>query len=203
MWGYVTFLLVIVLLFLGRKVERTLELAQWFMIAWIFIFLLFVDIFLVSADTWGRTIGGLFQFGSVPAGADWVLLGAFAAYSGAGGVINGFVTNWFRDKGFGMGSTVGYIPGAIGGEKRELKPTGSVFKPSEKNMANWKAWYRYVDADQYWLWAGGALIGMLLTVTLTVHFVPKGTPVSGMAIAAFQASRPTPWRRWPARSSGL
>ncbi len=187
MWGYVTFLLVIVLLFLGRKVERTLELAQWFMVAWIFIYLLFVDIFLVSADTWGKTIGGLFQFGSVPSGADWVLLGAFAAYSGAGGVINGFVTNWFRDKGFGMGSTVGYIPGAIGGEKTELKPTGSVFKPTEKNLANWKAWYRYIDADQYWLWAGGALIGMLLTVTLTVHFVPKGTPVSGMAIAAFQA----------------
>ena len=187
MFGYGTFALVIVLLFLGRKIERTLEYAEWFMVAWIFIYLVFVDIFFVSADTWGRTISGLFQFGAIPSGADWVLLGAFAAYSGAGGVINGFVTNWFRDKGFGMGSTVGFIPGAIGGEKTELKPTGNVFKPTEKNLSNWKAWYRFVDWDQYWLWAGGALLGMLLCVTLTVQYVPLGTKLSGVAIGAYQA----------------
>ncbi len=187
LWGYVTFLVVVVLLFLGRKVERTLELAQWFMVSWIFIYLLFVDIFLVSAQTWVKTVSGLFSFGSLPSGADWVLLGAFAAYAGAGGVSNGFVTNWVRDKGWGMGSTVGYIPGAIGGEKTELKQTGNVFKPTEKNMANWRAWYRFIDADQYWLWFGGALIGMLLTVTLSVNYVPAGTKLSGFAIAAYQA----------------
>ena len=186
MFGYATFLVVVALLFLGRKVERTMEFAQWFMVAFIFLFLLFVDIFLVSAQTWGSTITGLVQFGTIPAGADWLLLGSFAAYSGAGGVINGFLTNWVRDKGWGMGSTVGYIPSALGGQA-ELKSTGNVFRPTERNMSNWKSWWRFVGADQYWLWAGGCIVGMLLTVTLTVHFVPLGTKIQGFAVAAYQA----------------
>jgi hypothetical protein len=185
-FGYLTFLLVIALLLLGRKVERTMELAQWFMIIFIFLFLIFVDIFLVSAETWGRTLSGLVSFGSMPAGADFLLLGAFAAYSGAGGVINGFLTNWVRDKGWGMGSTVGYIPSATS-QAVDLRPTGNVFRTTEQNLSNWRQWWRYVGADQNWLWAGGCIIGMLLTVALTVHFVPAGTQIRGFAVAAYQA----------------
>lgn len=186
-FGYITFLIVIGLLFLGRKVERTLELAQWFMVTFIFLFLIFVDVFLVSAQTWGRTLTGLVSFGYMPSGAEWILLGSFAAYSGAGGVINGFLTNWVRDKGWGMGSTVGYISGLVGGEKAELKTSGNVFRPTPQNLANWKAWWKYVGWDQHWLWGGGCILGMLLTVTLTVQFVPLGTNITGFAVAAYQA----------------
>ena len=39
----------------------------------------------------------------LPAGTDFFLLGALVAYSGAGGVTNITLSNWARDKGYGMG----------------------------------------------------------------------------------------------------
>ncbi len=186
-WGYATFALTIVILSVGKKIERTLEIIETIMVISIFAYLLFVDIFLVSLDTWTKVVPGMWAFGVMPPGADWMLLGAFAAYAGAGGCINGFLTNWYRDKGFGMGSTIGYISGAVGGVKATLKETGHIFEPNEKNLANRREWYRYIFWDQYVIWFGGALIGMLLTVTLTVQFVPFGTKLSGLAIAAYQA----------------
>ncbi|MHB8992971.1 MAG: Nramp family divalent metal transporter, partial [Chloroflexota bacterium] len=185
--GYSVLALTVLVLAFGRKIERTLEIIETFMVVAIFSYLGFVDVFLVSADSWGKTASGFFAFGSMPPGADWLLLGAFAAYAGAGGCINGFLTNWYRDKGFGMGSTVGFISGAVGGVKATLRPTGNIFEPNEKNMRNLKEWYRYIFWDQYVIWGAGALIGMWLTVTLTVHFVPFGTKLSGLAIAAYQA----------------
>jgi len=39
-----------------------------------------------------------------------------------------------------MGKQVGYISGAIGGEKIEVAPTGIVFKPTAENLKKWKDW---------------------------------------------------------------
>src|SRR5687768_6549198 len=112
--GYVTFLLCFVIVTLGKKIERTLEYSMWAMVLGILGYLLFVDIFTVSADNWGRVLGGFGSVGRLPEGADWLLLGAFAAYSGSGGVGNAYTTNYMRDKGYGMSATVGYIPAALG-----------------------------------------------------------------------------------------
>jgi len=59
--------------------------------------------------------GRAFRF--VPEGVDWFLIGAFAAYSGCGGAVNLTLTNWVRDKGYGMGQVVGFIPALVGGQK--------------------------------------------------------------------------------------
>jgi hypothetical protein len=187
MFGYITFALVLLMLAFGKKIQHTLEIIETILVITIFSYLLYVDLFLVSFDTWAKTWGGFLAFGAMPAGIDWLTLGAFAAYAGAGGCINGFTTNWYRDKGYGMGSTVGFISGAVGGVKATLKPTGAIFEPNEKNLKAWNDWWKYVRWDQWVIWAGGALIGMGLTVTLTVHFVPFGTKLSGLAIAAYQA----------------
>ena len=42
------------------------------------------------------------------------LLGALVGYSGGGGVLNLTLSNWARDKGYGMGSRVGHIAGRRG-----------------------------------------------------------------------------------------
>ncbi len=62
-------------------------------------FLLVFNIAFVPAVTWWRVFKGFFSFGSIPPGADWLLLGAFAAYSGAGGMGNIWTASWLRDKG--------------------------------------------------------------------------------------------------------
>lgn len=47
--GYVTFGVCFAIVTLGRRIERTLEIAMWFMVAGVLIYLLAVDVFTVSA----------------------------------------------------------------------------------------------------------------------------------------------------------
>ena len=56
------------------------------------------------------------------------MLGAFAGYAGGGGLANATYSNFVRDKGWGMGSTVGAIPSAVGGHNISFKPPGQGFR---------------------------------------------------------------------------
>jgi hypothetical protein len=97
------------------------------------------------------------------------------------------VTNWFRDKGFGMGAHVGGIGGALASDSAPLQPIGAVFPLTELNSARWKTWWRYALLDQQALWAGGCFLGMFLNVNLAVFMIPPGTKIADEAIGAFQA----------------
>jgi hypothetical protein len=187
--GLILFLSTVAIAASGSKVERTMELVQWFFVSAILIFLIAIGVTLVSPATWGRVASGFVSFGSVPQGADWVKLGGFAAYAGAGGVINGGISNWFRDKGFGMGGVVGYIPALIGGRKVSLTHTGKVFPLTTQNKQRWKNWWKFVAVDQYGLWVVGCFLGMGLPALLTLQFIPAGTDFgkNQMAVAVQQA----------------
>jgi hypothetical protein len=94
------------------------------------------------------------------------------------------LTNWARDKGYGMSSRAGYIPAAVGGEKVELAHTGFIFTPSAEAMGRWRGWWRIVYADQWAVFFPGAILGMLLPAILYVTFVPAGSDIRGLGIAA-------------------
>ena len=118
-WGYVSFAACFVVLLFGGTVERGLEKISTFIVIWIAVFLLAFNLYLrPRRDLVEVRSRGFFNSGYFPKGADWVLLGGFAAYSGAGGLGNVWTASWIRDKGFGMGSIVGAIPSA-GRRKRD------------------------------------------------------------------------------------
>ena len=71
--------------------------------------LLLLDIFLVPASVWGEGIKGFLSFGFIPQGVDVLMLGALVGYSAYGGFGNNAITNWYRDKGYGMGGKVGLL----------------------------------------------------------------------------------------------
>jgi hypothetical protein len=123
-----------------------------------------------------------FQF--IPAGADFFLLGAFAAYAGCGGVGNLTLSNWARDKGYGMSSVVGFIPAAVGGKKVTLAHSGSTFRPTAAAMEHWKGWWRIVRVDQWGVYFCGAILGMTLPAMLYVTFLASGSDIRGLGIAA-------------------
>jgi hypothetical protein len=123
-------------------------------------------------------------FTFLPPGADYILIGAFAGFCGAGGVINITLSNWARDKGYGMGSVVGYIPAAVGGKKVHLAHTGFIFPPDEKNMERWRGWWRVVRMDQWVIYMIGAILGMVLPAVLYVTFITPGQDIVGYGIAA-------------------
>ena len=189
--GVALFLMCGLVLMFGRRIERTLEYLNWIMIALIIGGLGILAILFVPLSTWGAAVAGFAAFdvrtGSfqlVPAGADFFLLGAFAAYTGGGGVTNLTLTNWARDKGYGMSSSVGFIPAAVGGKKVALAHSGSTFTPDAASLERWRGWWRIVRVDQWGVYFTGAILGMALPALLYVTFVPAGSDIRGLGVAA-------------------
>ena len=184
--GYATLAACLVVISSGKKIERTVELAMRFMVVWVFLYLLAIDLTTVSGANWMRIFKGLGSFGNIPAGSNWTLLAAFAAYSGMGGMANTFITNWMRDKGYGMGSTVGYIPTAFGPGGR-LSATGNVFQPTPQSLPAWRRWWAFFSADQWGVFAVGSILGMTLTTLMALQYVPPTAQLDGWSVVNIQA----------------
>jgi hypothetical protein len=181
---------VLILVFSGKRIERTLEILNWVMIVFILGNLLLLCLFFAGLSNWMGAVAGFAgfdlragRFNFIPSGADWFLIGAFAAYSGAGGVINVTLSNWARDKGFGMGRVVGFIPAAVGGQKVKLAHTGSVFQITAESLENWRGWWRIIQIDQWGVFFIGALLGMGLPAILYTAVLEPGQDIRGLAVA--------------------
>jgi hypothetical protein len=193
--GVGTFLLCVVILSVGRRVERTLELLNWVLVVVILGGFFALALLFVPASTWLGAIVGLGgfdlsegRFDFFPIGTDFFLLGALVAYSGSGGVTNITLSNWARDKGYGMGERAGYIPAAVGGEKVRLAHTGFIFQPDPREMHHWQGWWRLVRADQWGIFFVGAILGMTLPALLYVTFLSRGSDIQGLGISAALAN---------------
>jgi hypothetical protein len=189
--GVGLFLMCGMILMVGRRIERTLEYLNWILVALILGGLGSLALLFVPSAAWGAALAGFigfdmqsgsFQF--VPVGADFFLLGAFAGYAGGGGVANLTLSNWARDKGYGMSSAVGYIPAAVGGSKVALAHSGSTFQPTAAALESWKGWWRIVRVDQWGVYFIGAILGMTLPALLYVTFISAGSDIRGLGIAA-------------------
>ncbi|MEO8019513.1 MAG: Nramp family divalent metal transporter [Pseudomonadota bacterium] len=192
--GIATFLVCVGVLLLGRRIARTLELLNWALVVCILGSFLVLGIIYVPTVTWFSALAGfagfdtaLGAFNFLPDNLDILLLGALVGYSGGGGVLNLTLSNWARDKGYGMGSRVGHIAGAVGGEKVRLAVTGFMFEADAANQARWRGWWRIVRVDQWGIFFVGALLGMMLPALLYVTFVAPGTDIKGLAISAVLA----------------
>ena len=189
--GVATFLLCVSVLLVGRRIERTLELLNWVLVVCILGSFLVLALIFVPGGTWVAAGAGFVGFDAprgtfdfLPAGADFFLLAALVAYSGSGGVGNITLSNWARDKGYGMGQRAGYIPAAVGGQKVNLAHTGFMFTPDAEAMQRWRGWWRIVRADQWGVFFVGALLGMILPALLYVTFLPRGNDIRGLGISA-------------------
>jgi hypothetical protein len=180
-------LFVVAILSFGGTIERMLEYFAWTMLAVVFVFLIAINVAFVPMSHWGETFLGFFSFSGIPKPIDWGLIGALAATAGSGGIGNLTVTNWVRDKGFGMGSKVGAIPSAVGGIEIQLSHVGTVFPATGANLVRWREWLRYVHADQIWVWGLFCFLGMFLNVNLATAIIPHGTDLQGLAAGAYQA----------------
>jgi hypothetical protein len=189
--GYLTFLVSVLLVLLGERIEKTLEHAEWFMMGWILVFLVLVGLFLAPSTAWVSVATGfvapLLGLPLLPGNVDWFLLAGLAAYAGAGGTLNATLTYWLRDKGFGMSGTVASIPAVIGGQKVEVSHPGVAFPPTEDNLRRWRGWWRFLRADQWGIWVPGSLIGMGLPALIAAAFMPAGTTLSEYGIGAHLA----------------
>ncbi len=193
--GVSAYLACVAILLVGRRIERTLEILNWILLVCILGSFLLMALLFVPPATWVSAISGLAGFDTasrsfdfMPSGVDFVLIAALVAYSGCGGCVNVTLSNWARDKGYGMGERAGYIPAAVGGQKVNLAHSGFIFTPDHESMELWRGWWRIIRADQWVVFFCGAIAGMILPGLLYVAFLPKGMDIQGLGISAALAS---------------
>jgi hypothetical protein len=183
----VVIVVTVILLQSGKSIERVLERASWLMVAFIFTFLIIMNVRFVPLDQWKTTLLGFAIPHTLPQGVDIILLATFAATAGSGGLGNLTISNWFRDKGFGMGRYMGSIGSALREGHEDLASIGCVFPTTPRNLDRWQSWWRYAIADQTVLWAVGCFLGMFLNVNLVLFIVKPGEGVDDKTLGAFQA----------------
>jgi len=187
--GYAIFLGAVAVTVLGGRARKTVEWAEWLLMAWTLLFLSVLAYVLVPWSVW-RAAGTGFVVPSLPVDRDvrnWVLLAAFAAYSGAGGTINAALTQWLRDKGFGMGGTIEGQTVELGGEIVRFARDGKTFAVTDANLDKWRQWWRYLRVDFWYLWTAGCLVSMALPALLAAHFAGAGASWSGFGAPTWLA----------------
>lgn len=184
---YAVMIVTVAILASGRTIERVLEYVSWAMIVYVFVFLFGVNLWFVPARHWGATLAGFLQFGHIPAGVDLLLLASLAATAGSGGIGNLVISNWVRDKGFGMGAKVGAIGSAFASQQTQVSHVGKVFPINGENLRRWRLWWKFVAVDQVWLWGLGCFVGMYLNVNLATAIIGEGTDLTGRGAGAYQA----------------
>lgn len=107
---------------------------------------------------------------------DWAMLASFCAIAGAGGLSNTLFSNYARDKGWGMGRSVGAIPSAVGGLTIRLSHTGQVFDETcPEQQRRWRGWMAHIVRDQVIVWLGCSVLGMALPCMLSLEFIRNAT----------------------------
>jgi len=164
--GFTILAFVFILLSLGRRVGRTLEIFNWIDLGILFPVFIILALALTPWEAWVELGKGLVSVGYIPKGVDPILLGALWGYTGFATGINYVIVNWFKDKGWGMGSLTGYISGIIGGRKVPVSPFGATFKLTEENLRVYRRWARLVLEELFIVFCIGAIVGMLLPMTM-------------------------------------
>ena len=132
-----------------------------------------------------QLVGYIREHGELPP-LDWAMIATFASIAGAGGLTNVLLSNYARDKGWGMGARVGAIASAVGGTTVKLSHVGQVFPLTESNLARWRGWMRHIVRDQAVVWMVCCFIGMALPCMMSVEFI-RNAPVSGIRVAGMTA----------------
>jgi hypothetical protein len=191
LWAIGLLVLVFLIAAAAKRISRTLELANWFMVGVILIALLLVALFVVPFSLWWEGIRGFFTPAAPPKGITATQLGALAGFTALASGLNWYVMGHYRDKGYGMGYRTGFISG-LRGERRELLASGVTFPDDPANAARWKRWYRLLLTDMWGIFFIGAMLGMLLPTIIMARAVelsgekPTTATVPTFAATAFR-----------------
>ncbi|MFZ8855280.1 MAG: Nramp family divalent metal transporter, partial [Thermofilaceae archaeon] len=136
-WGAVALTAGLVVLHLGGKIERTLELVSWPLII-LPLLTVAVGVALAAPPAaWVEVLKGLAGFLEPRLGfppqdrVNWLVMAAAIAYIPAGFGFNLFFSSYARDKGWGMGRFAGYISGIVRGRKVSLSAEETPFDASK------------------------------------------------------------------------
>jgi hypothetical protein len=138
------------LLSASRVVYKTVERVEMLKVALTLFFLAVVVVFVISLATWGEGATQVVTgFGSIPEGITFVMLLSAIGAAGAGGVHNLVLSNWIRDKGYGMGHHVPRLVSPITGQKEASGADYYAFPQDEANLARWRLWWKRANIEHF------------------------------------------------------
>jgi hypothetical protein len=159
-------------------VYQTVEKIQFFMVAVIVLFLLYIMFFLLGGEGYSALGQGFLDADQIPDAVSNVgtaaLLGAIA-FAGAGGALNLVQSNWIRDKGLGMGARLPRVVSPFTGEEVAAPTTGYFFRRDEQNLRRWHGWWKVANREQFLTFFVIGLIALLSFMTLTAVTIGSGS----------------------------
>ena len=167
--------LVFMITLLGRKISRTLELVNWVLVAFVLTTLVIATIIIAPASAWLDGLEGLFRPALPPEGTQATQIGAVAGFAAMASGLNYVFMNYYRDKGYGMGSRSGYIPGLLARaeEVPDVDPVGTTFRETEENSRLWSRWFNFLQLEMWIIFVPGALIGILMPSILVSYLAQR------------------------------
>jgi hypothetical protein len=182
----------------GKKIARTLEIIDTFLVILILTVLTTLAVVFTPGSMWATMFASIVTPAMPPKGIDATTLGSIIGYTGFASGMNFMLINYYRDHGYAMGHKVGFYSGIIGGEKTEVLPSGVTFRESPGNTAIWNRWFRFLLIDQWIVFFIGAMIGMFVPSVLIVSLaVTPGaatpTPANMPVYAAVELGKHAAW----------
>ena len=114
----------------------------------------FLAVLVVAVLTW-RTMGTgaaslATSFGQIPSEVPFVLMLSAIGAAGAGGVHNLVISNWIRDKGYGMGAHVPRLVSPLTGHDEASGTTDRyAFPETPQNLTRWALWWKRANIEHF------------------------------------------------------
>jgi Mn2+/Fe2+ NRAMP family transporter len=194
-WSLLALVLGLLILHVGWKIQRTLELISWPLVILLFTTILIGVLAAADPADWAAVLSGLGGFltsrGGLPSPEkiDWLAISGAIAYIPAGFGFNLMLSSYARDKGWGMASKVGYISAVIGGRKVGLSIEEIPFKINDENLKRWRGWLNILRIDGWIVFSLLTFITVLMTSVMAYALLTpeQAAGLRGFAIAAAQA----------------
>lgn len=182
----------------GKKISRTLEIIDTFLVFIILAVLVTLAIAFAPGSLWTTMLTSIVTPAALPQGIDATTLGSIIGYTGFASGMNFMLINYYRDHGYGMGHKVGFFSGIIGGQKQEVLPSGITFRESAANTKTWNRWFRFLMIDQWIVFFSGAMIGMFVPSVLAVSLAvtpgaAEPTAANMPVYVATELGKQIPW----------
>ncbi|MFG6198394.1 Nramp family divalent metal transporter [Nonomuraea sp. JJY05] len=139
-----------VLLSLSKVIYKTVERVEVVKVALTLFFLLVAVVFVISLATWGEGAKqSVLGFGQIPDGVTFTMLLSAIGAAGAGGVHNLVLSNWIRDKRYGMGAHIPRLISPITGQEEASGGDRFSFPQNEENLTRWKMWWKRANIEHF------------------------------------------------------
>jgi len=143
-------ILIGLVLTLSPIVYKTLERLEFLKIALVLFFAAFAVVALIGWEPWAALPSATIQgFGRMPQDVPTEVLVSAMVFAGGGGAVNLAISNWARDKGWGMGAHAPRIVSPITGQEEAGNTTGVQFEITEASIGTWKRWWKAVRLEQF------------------------------------------------------